>query len=299
MAKPYGKPRCKPCHMRRGRIRRLADVFTLESAPEGTVRRLWGAYLREHRPGRRVLRIASFYTLYLVILICLLPLLHLCGGGGFPTRGSTSLFFALVAMFVSGSALGILLFLVTDITRLCAWFIRQLLDDNMERAWPRRILVARCRGRGLMPHDVNEWLSIRLIARHTKAVSRLIYYPFVLVFIMLVSRNEVFDGWGMPYSAIAVFSFILFVAIYSAMLLRVAAKRARDAALDRLRERRARIGDPDSARAKSLKGLIDEITAERAGAFSRFGDNPVVGALLIPSGGMGALALLDYLAKVF
>lgn len=257
------------------------------------VRSLWQEYHSREACRHRTIRIVTFLLLYLGIAA---PLFICFGPPCFPGRGDWSWWVDRVMLALSVISLILPLFAVLDITRLCGWFVGQLLEPETLR-WPDEVRTNKAHERWLLPTDMDEWLSIRLIARHTVVVGKFIYYPFVVWFVMFISRHQVFDRWDWPLPVIAVMMFILLVAVYAAIVLRSSAKRARREALARLRKRVAAALDPE--RVARLERLISEVENERGGAFSGFTENPVVRAIVLPSGGLGALALLELLSKAF
>ena len=79
-------------------------------------------------------------------------------------------------------------------------------------------------------------------------------------------------------------------ACWCAFALRHAAEEARSSAIDRLREYHiAALGTPGVAASKPaiLKDLIDEVRTLSRGAFQAFRQQPVVKAILVPSGFLG------------
>jgi hypothetical protein len=54
-------------------------------------------------------------------------------------------------------------------------------------------------------------------------------------------------------------------------------------------------GKPSEPLAATARRLVDDIQGVRTGAFGSFAENPVVGALLLPSGATGLVALARYL----
>ena len=102
-----------------------------------------------------------------------------------------------------------------------------------------------------------------------------------------------------PHSLSLVTAFLLLLATYAAILLRISAKRHRRHVLRDLRERLAIAQVPGqsvgSGGARRLEQLIADIKDERSGAFCPIGENPVLRAVLIPSGGLGTLAVLQQL----
>ena len=122
---------------------------------------------------------------------------------------------------------------------------------------------------------------------------------------MIVSRNRYFDCWDWPVSLLLMLGCNSAYAIYCALYLRRAAEKARAKALGTMQETLSRIAagnvaagwraEPEALR-EQIKMLIDEIQHTRQGAFVSLSRHPVVGAIFMPFGGAGILALLEYLA---
>jgi hypothetical protein len=51
--------------------------------------------------------------------------------------------------------------------------------------------------------------------------------------------------------------------------------------------------------AEAVAALITKVRAEREGAFSALSQYPSIAAIVLPSSGIGAWALLEYAAKTF
>ena len=131
-------------------------------------------------------------------------------------------------------------------------------------------------------------------------VGQLIYYPFIVLFVMILSRVHYFDDWDWPLGLIAIFGLNAAGAVFAACTLRWAAEGARQDALGCLRQLRfaATVGDgskDSQARTPVAQRALEEVEVMRSGAFGSFAENPVVGALLLPSGATGLVALTQYL----
>jgi hypothetical protein len=102
---------------------------------------------------------------------------------------------------------------------------------------------------------------------------------------------------------VVIFVLNLGFVVGSSVILQRSARKARDIGLASLQEKLNRLR---GAAAKSEKEkeqhdvsqaekLVDEIRNLRTGAFGTFWQNPILGALLVPSGGTALIQLLPYL----
>jgi hypothetical protein len=200
---------------------------------------------------------------------------------------------------------------VVDSTLLSYRFVTCLMRQE-ERIWPPALVERRARRWGLslrtadgtaeVPEAsaikvaVGQWLLIRLIDDVTNVVARLIYYPFVVLLVLIVAQNRLFDDWhwNVPLALMAMFN--AGVAVVCGVMLQRAAKSAKGkalGALDGLLRERAGAGD-DPLREKFVQTRAD-IEGTSTGAFASPSQNPVVGAILLPLFGGGGLAALEML----
>ncbi len=205
-------------------------------------------------------------------------------------RGEWSHAGAWLIGLLSYSVLIVLLLLVLDATILCDSVIQRLFDPKSKLDWPKPARKFHADLHGLLAEDVDEWLGIRLISEHTKCVGRTIYFPFIILFILLAARDPTFDGWSWPVSSVIVLALILLAPMYAAVILRVSARRARETALARLSQKltEARKDDEEGSRTVKLARLRQEIRDERSGAFCPITENPIIHA-----GGLGTVAVLN------
>jgi hypothetical protein len=149
---------------------------------------------------------------------------------------------------------------------------------------------------------LDEYLDIDLIATRTEVVGSLIYYPFILITLMIVSRISLFDNWTWPVGLFIVIAGNGGYAAWSAWMLRRTAENARQTALKNLNDiliARTAEGNDQGPEAKTARETIAMIKAEERGAFNAISRHPLVGALLLPSGGAGIWALTQYLPGLF
>jgi hypothetical protein len=265
------------------------------AAPDGVVdvQRLWNEYVLRGQGSSRLWRVGFITLAYYAMGYCLMMIF---GAPTAPIRGAEARFFdQIVTLWISVPLTLLLTFYVIDATVLNRQFIQYLTGG--ETCWPDQAF-ARCGRRGLRRRDLAKYLAVKLIARRTKAVGKLIYYPFLILLLMIVSRSSYFDNWDWPVALVIMLGLNAVVAVISAYMLRQAAERARAAAVEDLRARAldyAIQGRGD--RADVLKEMTREVETERGGAFSLLSQYPIMAAVLLPSGGVGIWFLLDYLAR--
>lgn len=239
-------------------------------------------------------------------------LIQVWGGPFRPFRGSFSSAYDLVTVRLSVPLLIALLFYVVDAARLCRGMIEKL--TKYESVYPPKA-VARFAARWCLPeHLLDEWLDVQIVGQRTKVVGELIYYPFIILLLMIVSRSNYFDRWDWPPALVFILGINAAMAVYAVYQLRYAAERARANSLERLKQKLLCALDqsprppanPGSgevvATATSSKGAADqirlvikEIEDYSEGAFAPLSRQPVFGALLMPFGGASALAVFDHL----
>jgi hypothetical protein len=71
------------------------------------------------------------------------------------------------------------------------------------------------------------WIDIDFIAKRTKCIGELIYYPFAVVALMIVSRSTVFANFDLNWPIIITQVICLAILFICALALRQAAERAR------------------------------------------------------------------------
>lgn len=260
---------------------------------------LWREYLwrgQLHNRLTRCLPHAAVYIAFGVVVIRLLGAPHL------PYRGDTAFVTDRIVLYASISAVMVLTFFVVDATRLCRRFIDLL--SNTPTDWNGAAPTNLINGNSdLEAEDMGELLDAELIASRTEVVGKLILYPFIVLFILLIARNGFFDNWDWPLSLILIFGGAATYALLCAVILRHAAEKARLRIVRRLRLRAYRAaggnGDQEApGRTEQLRMLLEEIEGLRRGAFAPWSKHPIVKALLLPFGGIGAVVLLDLLATV-
>jgi len=52
---------------------------------------------------------------------------------------------------------------------------------------------------------LNEWIDIQFIAAHTKEIGKLVYYPAIILILMIFARSKIFDNWNMSLGLVLIF----------------------------------------------------------------------------------------------
>jgi hypothetical protein len=312
--------------MARARYRNSIGVWDVKGRPPDA-QKLWCEYAHLSRTDNQFLRVGARSILYALFGWTLFELLG--GTATPPARGDGShAVDALVRVGSVGLQI-VLIFYVVDVTRLCEVFSRKLAGDGTP--WPADVRRHFAAKRRVDEEDVGDWLDIRVIAERTDVVGRLILPPFIVLALMILSRISYFDRWDWPPALVLIFALNSVYAVACALVLRRTAERARRDVLRRLNAKfvrlKRRVNDADldarkddpvvtwggagpadaktlrevvrvdnAARAEQVKLLIDEIAAIRQGAFAPWSQNPLVAAVLIPTGGIGTWSLLEMLA---
>jgi hypothetical protein len=280
---------------------------------------LWAEYQQRLRNGPRLLRLAF----WLAVLITLLAAVSLSLDGVrpiIPARGEADrgLFFG--TMLAAALALALLLTLVADSTVL-TWRLLGLLRRGRtvhpaqtvarfaselgdELAAQATVPVAasptpgRAEGGALRSTVLDDWIELRLIARHSAAMGPQILLPFVLLALLLVARSRLFDNWHLGDIVLVMFSVMITWAVVIAALLKHGAERSRTHALERMQADLVWLkgaGPAWAALAERYPALIDQARGLKGGAFAPLFEQPIVRAALVPLGGAGGVQLLDLL----
>lgn len=204
-----------------------------------------------------------------------------------------------------------LIFLVSDITQLNARFIELLTKYTV--TWPESVLRICCEKYGLTKEVATEKLKLDLIVSRSKVVDELIFLPFIILTLMILSRSSYFDRWHMPLELAFIILLGACIALGSAIRLRRRAKRARFYALKNLSDLYAQQlyleENPDNTTndgsgvdskhlSQRIQNMIIEIESISTGPFLPIAQHPIISAVAMPFGGVGGLYLIDYLSTM-
>lgn len=256
----------------------------------------WKRYIAQNRMPARLLR-TSVCTVLLVGLGLLLRWL-LVQDPGVPVRGALSAQVHFWLALTAVVAMTFLVFGVVDATWFCVRFVQQLRLHGAN--WPQRTLNHfRAQMGPLPPRLLDHWIDLQFAARRTRVVTRLIYYPFIVLSLLLVARHRAFDDWELPWLLIGMGLLSLAIVLACAVALRRSVEQSRQAALREVDHALLRVAAPQAAEpvvTPQLQWLRREIDALREGAFAPFSQQPLLKAVLLPFATLGGTAVLDYLA---
>jgi hypothetical protein len=257
---------------------------------------LWQRYLCRGRFWTRVLRAAPMTALYILAFgaafITLRPLI-----GDFPRPPIRGDFPYSYLMALTIIVFLFLTFFVIDAILLHKGFLLQL--EEKETYWPDatfekfEYLIEFARPKN--ESDLADYWDILLISKRTEAVGGLIYYPFVILSLLIVARLSCFDHWTWTPSLILALSMHFSLALYAAWELPKLARDYRDKVLERLKRRRRQALMPAGRAPEAIDIMIEELQSTHQGAFAYIWEQPAIRALLLPSGGIGLATLLQYL----
>lgn len=229
-----------------------------------------------------------------------------------PFRGNFSRNVDYIAMgVISSPALLFLTFYVVDATLMCKRFISALGEAQTD--WPA--YTRERYGLGTIPligeggeadaaradlELANDHLiDMRLSAKRTAAVGTLVYYPVLVMLLLLFARSTLFDNWHWPAGIVLPLALAILMLIACIVVLRRAAERARSRALDSVAQRLLPAKGRSNANATvtQLELVLKQIADLREGAFAPVSQQPIIKALLIFFSASG-LALLEYFGIV-
>jgi len=192
-------------------------------------------------------------------------------------------------------------FWTLDAAMLCRRFINRLTRGPTVYSLATRQHFSRQRG-GVAFHVLAEWIDVRIIAEITNQVGMLLYFPAALLLLILVASNNAiyYIEWRPIYRILVACHFALAAA--SVVVLQRSAVSAREQSIASLTEKinqlkaRAAVTKEEKEQHNifETEALLTDIQSLKAGAFGGFWSNPVVGALLVPSGGAGLIQIISY-----
>ncbi|MEO8626689.1 MAG: hypothetical protein ABI612_01110 [Betaproteobacteria bacterium] len=269
-------------------VPRAAELAAPTQVPD-----TWTIYCSQGSTKQRVKRVAVYAVLYFLFSF----FLFLIWPADAPARGDFAFLADKAIMRMCAFAFTVLLGYVVDALLLCNRCIGSLVERPVQ--WSGETLAIYEPQLGLAKMHVQEWITIQAIADRTQAVGRLIYWPFAILFLIILARNSLFERWSTPPSVVLSIGISAAIVIYAAIKLRRTTEAMRSAYMDRLNSARliAR-GSGDAALAGQLDLLIDQSKTLKRGAFAPYSDQPFIRAMLLPLAGFASSALIEYVSLV-
>ncbi len=253
----------------------------------------WHTYLCRNKSGPRFIRIGILFVLYSVFA---LAVLHLFPQPPPPARGDVAFKVDKFVFYLAGVGLLLLSFYVVDAIQLNSNFIRMFGREVTK--WSREVIEQSHRQPPLTEKELSAYNEIFFVAQRTQVVAPLIWYPLVVLTLMIVARLSLFDNWAWPASLVLIYAIIAAWVLGSAILLRRAAEQLRETALNDLRRFRL-LGQESEAKRQVFDELMAEIRDLKMGAFAPLTDQPFIRAALFPGAALGLIAVGQRLVDLF
>jgi hypothetical protein len=225
-----------------------------------------------------------------------LTILHLFPQPPPPARGHVAFQIDKIIFYLAGVGLLLLSFYVVDAIQLNSNFIRMFGREVTK--WGRGVVDRSHRSPPLTEKELSAYNEIFFVAQRTQAIAPLIWYPLLVLTLLVLARSSFFDNWTWPASLILIFAITGAWALGSAILLRRAAEQLRDIALNDLRRFRL-LGREVEAKRQMFDDLIAEIRDLKTGAFAPLTDQPFIRAVLFPGAAVGLLAVGQRVFDIF
>jgi hypothetical protein len=287
---------------------RFINMFSLRlilppDVPHGSPdEEFWRRYIVQNRLSARAVRTTACVLLAAGVSWFLWLALH--APRFIPLRGDLSLTVHEWLHSLVFIAIYFLVFFVVDATIFCVKFVRGL--QAHESNWPVATLDKFEHELQIPRSYLNDWIDLEFIALRTKCVTRLIYCPFIVLSLFLVSRSPAFDHWHMPTTGFVLAVLGASVAMACAVALRYAAEAARREAIEKLRNAIIRVSgeaptpqqyEPaNPPKPAQLTMLLERMEHLHEGAFAPFWQQPLLKAILLPFAAFGGTSMLDYMA---
>ena len=253
----------------------------------------WHTYLCRNKFWPRFIRIGILFVLYSIFAFAIL---HLFPQPLSPARGETAFQIDNTVFYLTGVGLLLLSFYVVDAIQLNSNFIRMFGREVTK--WNREVVEQSYRQPPLTEKELSAYNEIFFVAQRTQVVAPLIWYPLVVLTLIIVARLSLFDNWTWPASLVLIYAIIAAWVLGSAILLRRAAEQLRETALNDLRRFRL-LGQESEAKRKTFDELMAEIRDLKMGAFAPLTEQPFIRAALFPGAALGLLAVGQRLLDLF
>ncbi|MDD5388406.1 MAG: hypothetical protein PHD37_03615 [Gallionellaceae bacterium] len=143
------------------------------------------------------------------------------------------------------------------------------------------------------------WLDVRFIAHATEPVQRIIFYPFIVLSLLMLSRSSLFDRWGIPAFLIAIYAISITLVVIAALRMRYSAEKVRRHSIENLNTRLLELQAQGKGElVKQIEIMRKDIQEIKIGTFSPLGQQPLIKAGLTLAGSYSGIALLEFLNQM-
>jgi hypothetical protein len=254
---------------------------------------MWRRYGKYGKGDQRFLRTISYILIYFAFASFIFAML---GTPASPCRGDFACTLDKVIVGFSVLSMLVLLFLVVDAARLCiCWVDSMHKHDTDWTNTKKNEFIQRLK---LPDAHAVAWIKVHLIGERTSVVTGLIYFPVLVILLLLLARTTYFDNWDFPQPLAIVIGLNFSIALVSVVRLNFVAQSARSAILRKLQDEKLaadrkenKTYEPSSSERQEL---IHQLETLRIGAYLPVWDQPPVRATFMLLGGV-ALTYAEYL----
>lgn len=247
--------------------------------------------------------LAAILFVVLFLLTGVVLRMVLGGSPNTPTRGEIELYVNKAILFFAVVSFLLLLFHACSESFRAVWLARRLQSrdqwpDGLVRRYELKLSPTGVVTPGVR-RAIDHWLDVGLIARVTEPVQRIVFYPFLVLALLILARSPLFDAWSTPGFLLALFSLFIALVVAAAWRLRTTAESLRQRAQQSLTREiaDARIAG-DEGLATRLEAMRDYTESLATGAFLPFSRQPLVRAALTVAGSWSGITLLEYARMV-
>lgn len=245
-------------------------------------------------------RAVRLFSVVAVMCLGTITLEQLFGVAPEPIRDPLLKTFATALRWVSWFMLGLLAFSVLDMLRAMQWFVTHLAERKTH--WPKKIVEQTCEKHNVGPDYAAELLDIRFIAELTQIAGKAIYYPGIVLLVLIASRSDVFDNWHWTPAAFIIMAAYFFILSFCAVTTKSASTTAKALSLQRVEDlgrhwsRKVTKGDAFGGDEDESEYVTEQINSIHNGAYGWLLHGPIAGMILVLVGGYSLIQLIESFA---
>ena len=171
----------------------------------------------------RVFLMLMFLGVFVVCLSMALPL------PTSPARGDLARIIDKSILVFCICAFFFLTFYVFDAINMALRIIKGLGQHRTN--WPESYIHNIVKQKQVNPEYLAGYADVYFTAMHTKEVSSIVYYPFLIVLLMVIARNEYFENWPWPASLLIMLIISVMFIWFCSFCIRRAARHVKREAL--------------------------------------------------------------------
>ncbi|MBS4095723.1 MAG: hypothetical protein KGZ83_02655 [Sulfuricella sp.] len=261
-------------------------------------------FLRWPTCQRAILFCALYFLGSIVILQWILGLER----PSVPARGDFAFGVDMAILLAMAGFFLLLCFYALDRVSRAIWLARELdAESHHCTNWPTGVLnvfrVSTSGSRKFIPFDklriyYSDWLDAHFIAQVTEPVQKIIFYPFVILSLMIIARSRLFDGWHYSPMLVIGFSAICLLLVIATFRLRMMAEKVREQAVRRLNRHLVNVRGQGAPYSDKLAGQIEVMLSQvrelRVGAFAPVSQQPLFQAAMTVVSSLSGMQLLDH-----